>query len=247
MTIGSRGSQPQAVVTGASGTLGAALARHLLETGWRVNLWSRKSSESTDRLVATFPDRAQWHSVDITDPVAIKQALRARHEGASLELLVNNAGVLHQSLFVTESDDITAETVNVNLLGLLHATKACARLMLGGSGGNIVNISSINAIRGHRGVASYSAAKAGIEGLTASLARELGPEKIRVNTLMPGYFASNLSTRVTDQNLERIKRRTPLGRLGRIEDIIPAFSFLISPETAFVTGQTIVIDGGLTC
>lgn len=119
--------------------------------------------------------------------------------------------------------------------------------MIGKGGGNIINISSINAIRGHRGVASYSAAKAGINGITTSLARELGPEQIRVNTIMPGYFASDLSANVTSRNLERIKRRTPLGRLGTPEDIIGAFDFLTDPSTSFVTAQTIVIDGGLTC
>lgn len=236
-----------AVVTGASGMLGAALAQRLLDSDWHVDLWSRNMSERTDQLLAEYPERARWHAVDLTDPGTIKQALRARPPGTRLELLVNNAGLLHQNLFVTEPDEITATTVDVNLLGLLHATKACARLMLGNGGGNIINISSINAIRGNRGVATYSAAKAGIEGLTASLARELGPEQIRVNTLMPGYFASDLSANVTDRNLDRITRRTPLGRLGTVDDVLPAFDFLTNPSTTFVTAQTIVIDGGLTC
>ncbi len=136
--------------------------------------------------------------------------------------------------------------VQVNLTGVLHTTKACARAMLG-HGGSIINISSINAIRGHRGVASYSAAKAGLHGLTASLARELGADGIRVNTIVPGYFASDLSAEVTPENLERIKRRTPLGQLGTPDDVVSTIEYFISPGASFVTGQSLTIDGGLTC
>lgn len=236
-----------AVITGASGELGAKLAHRLLEKGWQVELWSRNRSERISELLSSYVSTAHWQEVDVTDTVTIKKALSSRSNGGQLRLLVNNAGLLHQGLFVTESESTTDQMVNVNLLGLLHVTKACARVMIGKGGGNIINISSINAIRGHRGVASYSAAKAGINGITTSLARELGPEQIRVNTIMPGYFASDLSANVTSRNLERIKRRTPLGRLGTPEDIIGAFDFLIDPSTSFVTAQTIVIDGGLTC
>lgn len=241
------GRQRHAVVTGASGTLGAALAQHLLDGGWQVDLWSRKRSQRVDEILDESPESAHWYPVDLLDPMTIKQALRSRAAGKQLDLLVNNAGLLHQGLFVTEPDEVTARTIEVNLLGLLYATKACSRLMLGAGGGNIINISSINAIQGNRGVATYSAAKAGIEGMTASLARELGPEQIRVNTLMPGYFASDLSSNVTERNLDRIQRRTPLGRLGTVEDVFPAFDFLTNRSTTFVTAQTIVIDGGLTC
>lgn len=236
-----------AVITGASGELGAKLGGRLLEKGWEVELWSRNKSERIDELLDSYSTAARWQEVDVTNPAGIKRALSDRSDGRQLRLLVNNAGWLHQGLFVTESEATTTQTINVNLLGLLHVTKACARAMIGKGGGDIINISSINAIRGHRGVASYSAAKAGIDGITASLARELGPEQIRVNTIMPGYFASALSSKVTSSNLERIKRRTPLGRLGTPEDIIGAFDFLTDPSTSFVTAQTIVIDGGLTC
>lgn len=236
-----------AVITGASGELGAKLAHRLLEKGWQVELWSRNRSERINELLSSYVSTAHWQEVDVTDTATIKKALSLRSNGGQLRLLVNNAGLLHQGLFVTEPESTTDQMVNVNLLGLLHVTKACARVMIGKGGGNIINISSINAIRGHRGVASYSAAKAGINGITTSLARELGPEQIRVNTIMPGYFASDLSANVTSRNLERIKRRTPLGRLGTPEDIIGAFDFLTDPSTSFVTAQTIVIDGGLTC
>lgn len=235
-----------AVVTGASGGLGSRLARHLLARGWHVDMWSRRRPELSAELLCRYPDAVRWLPVDVTDVSSISTAAKSISGNPQLELLVNNAGVLHQGLFVTESPDATEQTIQVNLVGALHVTKACARLMLG-AGGVVINISSINAIRGHRGVASYSAAKAGLSGLTSSLARELGADGVRVNTIVPGYFASELSSTVTEDNLERIRRRTPLGRLGTVEDIIPALDYLISPGASFVTGQTLTIDGGLTC
>ncbi|MFE1102572.1 SDR family NAD(P)-dependent oxidoreductase [Nocardiopsis alba] len=240
------GTSRGAIVTGASGTLGSRISEHLLSRGWRVDLWSRGSNDAIDLLTRRYPETARWRGVDITDHRAVSEAIRDTPRGWRLDLLVNNAGALSQGLFTMEPPEETERMIQVNLLGTLHVTKACARSMLR-NGGTIVNISSINAIRGHSGVAGYSAAKAGVHGLTAALARELGPARIRINTIVPGYFASDLSSDVTRENLERIKRRTPLGRLGDPEDIISALEFLISPGSNFLTGQSLAIDGGLTC
>ncbi len=116
-------------------------------------------------------------------------------------------------------------------------------------GGQILNISSINAIRGYRGgVAVYAATKAGLDGFSRSLARELGAFNIRVNSLVPGFFDSDMTEEVTERNRERIQRRTPpLGRLGTMNEIADAVLYLISPASSFITGQSIVVDGGITC
>jgi 3-oxoacyl-[acyl-carrier protein] reductase len=119
--------------------------------------------------------------------------------------------------------------------------------MLRQGGGCIVNISSVNAVRGHAGVAVYSAAKAGLDGLTRSLARELGPRNIRVNSVAPGYFESEMVKGMTDEQKQRIVRRTPLGRLARAEDVANAVYFLASPQASFITGQVLIVDGGITC
>jgi 3-oxoacyl-[acyl-carrier protein] reductase len=119
--------------------------------------------------------------------------------------------------------------------------------MVARGGGAIVNISSVNAVRGNGGVAVYSATKAGLDGFTRALARELGSRNIRVNSLAPGYFASEMASVLSETQLRRIVRATPLGRLGTTEEIAQAAVFLISPAAAFITGQTLVVDGGITC
>ena len=130
---------------------------------------------------------------------------------------------------------------------LLLLVQAAVRAMAGGPGGAIINISSVNAIRGYRGTSVYGAAKAGLEALTRSLARELGPMRIRVNCVSPGFFASQLTAEVGDAHRERILRHTPLGRLATVDDIADAVLFLASEKASFITGQTLVVDGGITC
>jgi 3-oxoacyl-[acyl-carrier protein] reductase len=119
--------------------------------------------------------------------------------------------------------------------------------MLRQRSGCIVNISSVHAIRGHSGIAVYSATKAALDGLTRSLARELGPYKIRVNSVAPGYFDSDMFSGMGKEEKQRIARRTPLGRLARIDEIANAVHFLTSEQASFITGQTLVVDGGITC
>src|ERR1700745_2692129 len=129
--------------------------------------------------------------------------------------------------------------VDLNLKGALYLTWVCARFMIQGRGGCIINISSITGIRGHSGLAVYSATKAGLDGMTRSLARELGPRGIRVNSVAPGYFESQMVKGLDDRTKERIMPRTPLARLVSVEEIVEVVLFMISPSASFVTGQTI--------
>ncbi|WP_037801101.1 SDR family NAD(P)-dependent oxidoreductase [Streptomyces sp. LaPpAH-108] len=238
-----------AVVSGGSRGLGALLVERLLTDGWTVATFSRSPSEFVEKTAATAPEHFLWDQADLTDFKALRQFVRdVTRRFGRIDLLINNAAVLDgQQLFLTERPERIAAGITANLTGPIVLTQACARVMSLGGQGQIVNVSSINAIRGYRGVAVYAAAKAGLNGMTRALARELGPMNIRVNSVVPGFFESDLTTNVTDTNRERIQRRTPLGRIASIDEIADAVSFVVSPHASFITGQSIVIDGGITC
>jgi len=136
--------------------------------------------------------------------------------------------------------------IALNLEAVVLLTRACLKGMLPQQSGSIVNVSSINALRGHAGVSVYSATKAALIGLTRSLAVEVGQRGIRVNCVAPGYFESEMTAGLTGQQRERIVRRTPLRRLGTVGDIAAAVRFLLSADAAFITGQTLAVDGGFT-
>ncbi|HZS43860.1 MAG TPA: SDR family oxidoreductase, partial [Blastocatellia bacterium] len=139
------------------------------------------------------------------------------------------------------------KVVTLNLESAIYLSQICSKVMLQQHSGSIISISSIDAIRGYAGVSVYSATKAALDGFTRSLARELGPRGIRVNSIAPGYFESIMVQGLTPDQLNTIVRRTPLGRLAKAEDIIGVIRFLMSPAAGFITGQTLVVDGGLTC
>ncbi len=134
--------------------------------------------------------------------------------------------------------------LDVNLRASLLLAKECSRSMLSQGSGNIINIASIIAERGFRGLSAYAATKAGMIGFTRSLARELGARNIRVNAIAPGYLETDMSNSLQEKQREQIVRRTPLGRLGKVEDVIPVIQFLLSPASQFITGQVITVDGG---
>jgi len=207
-----------ALVTGGSRGLGRVLVERLLADGWQVATFSRTDNEFVKHTTESAGSSFWWQSVDLADRAALRGFVgAATRRYGRVDLLVNNAAVLtSQELFVTTPLHRLDTLVAANLVAPIVLAQACARVMSGQRGGHIVNVSSVNAIRAYRGVAMYSATKAGLDGFSRSLARELGPLGIRVNSVVPGFFDSGMTTDVTEANRERIARRTPLGRLADV-------------------------------
>lgn len=238
------------VMSGGSRGLGSALAKDFLARGHAVATFSRSSSPFIEACQKEHAaDEAfYWQALDASDGKGLRQfVLSVVRRYGRIDALINNAALAVEGPFSLARDQEIENCLTVNLQAVLQLTRACSRAMLQQGSGAIINISSVNAIRGHAGVAIYSATKAALDGLTRSLARELGGRGIRVNSVAPGYFESDMTAELTPEQKNRIERRTPLGRLGTVQDIANAIRFLISPEGSFITGHTLLVDGGITC
>ncbi len=166
-------------------------------------------------------------------------------EAGDLDVLVNNAGVTRDGLIARMSDEDWRAVIDTNLGGVFHTCRAAARGMMRRRSGSIVNISSIVGLHGNPGQTNYAASKAGIIGFTKSLARELGSRGVRANVLAPGYVSSRLTDEIPDELRQAMLQNTPLGRFGEPEDIAGAVRFLCSDEASFITGEVLLVDGGL--
>jgi 3-oxoacyl-[acyl-carrier protein] reductase len=239
------------VVSGGSRGLGAAIVEDQLGSGNVVATFSRAKTPFIEQCLESDFARVNsflWDSIDGSDARKVAQFVRnVFAQFGKIDVLINNAGTAGSGLFCLANEADIQQTIRVNLELNIHLTRLCAKAMLVAQGGCIVNISSINAVRGHVGVAVYSATKAAVDGMTRSLARELGPSRIRVNSIAPGYFESDMTKEMTKEQLKRIANRTALKRLASMRDIVGVVRFLSSDESAYITGQTIVVDGGATC
>ena len=243
---------PVAVISGGSRGLGLALVDLFLERGWHVATFSRSATEAIETRLAEHgeggTDRLMWLRADGAAAEETAGVVRAVTERWShIDALVNNAGVGLDGLLALMRVEEIDRVLDVNLRGAVLLTQACVRQMIKRGEGSVVNISSVNGVRGHSGVSVYSATKAALDGMTRSLARELGPRNIRVNSVAPGYFESDMAAELPEAAAARIRRRTPLGRLAQQREISEAVYFLASEQGSFITGQVLVVDGGLTC
>jgi 3-oxoacyl-[acyl-carrier protein] reductase len=235
------------IVSGGSRGLGAGIVEHLLAAGCSVSTFSRRETALTERLSADpeLSERYAFARVDASDAGAIRAVVDATHERfGRIDALINNAGVAYDGVLALTTEENIDRMLNVNLRGALLLAKECSRLMLLKRSGVVINISSIIGQRGFSGLAAYSATKAGLDGMTRALARELGRANIRVNGIAPGYLETDMSGGLNDQRRSQIVRRTPLGRLGKVEDVLPVVDFLLSDASAFMTGQILTVDGG---
>jgi 3-oxoacyl-[acyl-carrier protein] reductase len=239
------------IVTGGSRGLGAGIVRSYLASGERVATCSRSATPETDAWSADpdLADRFLFHAADLSraeDAESFVKAVTATW--GRVDVLINNAGVARDGILGLFSDDDVDTVVDLNLKGTIYMTRLVSRRMLAqGGGGSIVNISSIVGRSGYRGLAVYSATKAALDGFTRAMARELGSRNISVNGIAPGYLRTEMSHGLDEAQLTQIVRRTPAGRLGDPEDVARAAQFLTDPANTYLTGQVLVIDGGLTC
>ncbi|MFI9833533.1 SDR family NAD(P)-dependent oxidoreductase [Streptomyces sp. NPDC051913] len=246
---GTADQRPVAVVSGGSRGLGLALVTDFLERGYRVETFSRTESAELIALgKSTAPDTLFWSPIDGTDADAVEEFVRtAARRHRRIDTLVNNAAVGLEGLLTLTAPAAIDTALRTNLTLPVLLTRACLKPMLASRAGVVINLSSINALRGQTGVAVYGAAKAALDGLTRGLAREVGPAGVRVVSVAPGYFDSEMTAGISESQRHRIVRRTPLGRLGSVEDVLGVIRFLTSPAASFITGQTITVDGGYTC
>jgi 3-oxoacyl-[acyl-carrier protein] reductase len=229
-----------ALVTGASRGIGRAIAAELATAGASIVVGYRSGQEEAEELATEIGGRAV--QADVSDA---NEALRLVEEAGDVDILVNNAGLTRDGLLARMSDDDWRAVIETNLSSVFYTCRAVTRPMMRKRSGSIVNISSVVGVHGNPGQTNYGASKAGIIGFTKSLARELGSRNVRANVVAPGYIKTRLTDVLPDEATGAMLQATPLGRLGDPEDVAGAVRFLCSDAASFITGEVLLVDGGL--
>jgi 3-oxoacyl-[acyl-carrier protein] reductase len=230
----------RALVTGASRGIGRAIAQELARAGADVVVGYRTGAEEAEALAGEVGGLAVQADVS-----SAEEAARLVADAGDLDILVNNAGLTRDGLLARMSDDDWRTVIETNLSSVFYTCRAVCRPMMKKRAGSIVNVSSIVGVHGNPGQTNYAASKAGIIGFTKSLARELGNRGVRANVVAPGYVRSQLTDVLPEEATAAMLGNTPLGRLGEPGDVAGAVRFLCSDEASFITGDVLLVDGGL--
>lgn len=224
------------LITGGSRGIGKGLVDAFLAEGYCVLATCRDKNK-----VKSNSEQLIYESLDISDVKSVNEFKVIVDEFAP-NILINNAGITKDNLFLRMSDEEWLDVINTNLTGTFRVTKLVAKIMLKARWGRIINISSISGIMGNQGQTNYSASKAGMDGFTRSLAKELGARNITVNSISPGFIETDMTQGLID---EELLKKIPLARAGNVSDIAGLALFLASEKANYITGQTLVVDGGL--
>jgi len=238
-----------ALVTGASRGIGKAIALGLGKAGAKVACIARNEEKlrETADAINSAGSTAVVYACDVTDSAAVQKVIDAVVEDwGRLDIVVNNAGITRDTLIPRMSDEDWDEVISTNLRSVFLFTRAASIVMMSKRRGRIINISSVSGIMGNPGQSNYSASKAGIIGLTQTVARELAGRKVTVNAICPGFISTEMTEAMGTVVHDEVKKRVPAKRLGDSNEIADAVLYLASDSAAYVTGQILTLDGGLT-
>ncbi|RMF62205.1 MAG: 3-oxoacyl-[acyl-carrier-protein] reductase [Calditrichaeota bacterium] len=237
-----------ALVTGASRGIGKAIALRLARDGADVVVTATtvEAANKTAGEIEALGRRSVGHAVDVSSYEQAEAVVKATLETfGKIDILVNNAGITRDNLLVRMSQEEWDRVLAVNLKGAFNCIRAATKSFMKQRAGKIVNITSVVGLTGNPGQANYCASKAGVIGLTKSVARELAARNIQVNAVAPGYIATDMTRNLSDEVKEELARTIPLGRIGTPEDVANAVAFLASPDADYITGQVLTVDGGM--
>jgi 3-oxoacyl-[acyl-carrier protein] reductase len=237
------------IITGGAGGIGLAAAARFGQEGATVILWDVPQSKG-DQAAAGLAARgwqAHFFAVDITHPEAVEEAARVVNDRfGRIDVLINNAGITRDATLRKMTLPEWQQVIDVNLTGVFNCTKAVAAYMIEKNGGRIINTSSVVGLQGNFGQTNYAATKAGLIGMTKTLARELGRYNITVNAVAPGFIATEMVATIPEKVIAMVQERTALKRLGRPEDVAAAYCFLASEDAAFISGAVLSVDGAVS-
>jgi 3-oxoacyl-[acyl-carrier protein] reductase len=238
-----------AIVTGASRGIGREIALLLAKEGARVAVNYSGSKDKADEVVKLIADaggEAFAIQADVSDADSVKNMIDQTLERfGSIDILVNNAGITKDNLLMRMKDDEWDDVININLKGVFLCTKGVTRQMMRQRAGKIVNVASIVGVSGNPGQANYVAAKSGVIGFTKTVAQELASRNINVNAVAPGFITTDMTDALNEEVKNQMLSVIPLGKLGNPEDVAKTVLFLLSDDAAYITGQTIHVDGGM--